>query len=137
MGRAQASIAMRKQRAQEFSAAHAQDLSAMRERVQATPRATFWTKEERQQIEELRGDPDELRARAEQQARERAEAYRQDKKDAAQRRGMPRARSRIAHIVCTGPVVRRREGLCRTTAEVRRSPAPRQRSSLLVQAPLG
>mmetsp|Transcript_66577 Transcript_66577/g.186057 ORF Transcript_66577/g.186057 Transcript_66577/m.186057 type:complete len:403 (+) Transcript_66577:73-1281(+) len=81
----EASIAMRKQRAQEFSAAHAQDLSAMRERVQATPRATFWTKEERQQIEELRGDPDELRARAEQQARERAEAYRQDKKEMAAR----------------------------------------------------
>eukprot|EP00933_Yihiella_yeosuensis_P037493 TRINITY_DN31449_c0_g1_i1.p1 TRINITY_DN31449_c0_g1~~TRINITY_DN31449_c0_g1_i1.p1 ORF type:complete len:370 (+),score=94.96 TRINITY_DN31449_c0_g1_i1:53-1162(+) len=63
------------------------------ERVNKSPRKTFWTPEERDRIEEARRDPEEAKAKAEQDMRELSEKYREQKREIEDRvKAIPRRR---------------------------------------------
>jgi len=67
------------------------EIAALAERVQASPRKTFWTHEQRQQIEEARRDPDEARQRMAKQMRELAQNYKKQRDGIEERvRMLPR-----------------------------------------------
>merc|ERR1712048_238350 len=70
---------------------HKVEKAAMRERVQASPRKTFWTKEQRDQIEELRQDPDEAREKMTKHMKELSRTYKEQKNAISERvRALPR-----------------------------------------------
>jgi len=59
--------------------------AAMLERVEKSPRKTFWTPEEREVIEELRTDPEEAKQRATKDMKELAQRYREQKSEMLER----------------------------------------------------
>merc|ERR1712060_312066 len=57
----------------------------MTERVRARPPMTFWSKDERDRIEDARQDPDEAKQRMTAYMRDRAREYRDHKRDMTER----------------------------------------------------
>lgn len=59
--------------------------TAMMERVQMSPRKTFWTSEEREVMEDMRTDPQEAKQKATKEMKELSQRYRQQKSEMAER----------------------------------------------------
>merc|ERR1712187_334918 len=69
----------------------------MMERVLASPRKTFWTKEQMDQIEELRQDPDEAREKMTKHMKELARTYKEKMNEMAEKiRELPKKTFRPA-----------------------------------------
>jgi len=68
-----------------------EEKAMMKERVRAQPRKTFWTKEQMQEIEERRQDPDEAREKMRSHMKELARSYKEKVSDMAEKmRTLPR-----------------------------------------------
>merc|ERR1712038_539715 len=62
-----------------------EEKAMMKERVRASPRKTFWTKEQMNQIEELRQDPNEAKEKMTRHMQELARTYKEKMNDMAEK----------------------------------------------------